>query len=169
MFQDPDVSGHGCFRTWTSRPGSWPGNTVPGVGGNFRCACDKGDDGRTFNRETNRWKDGRQMVGFLHSRTGTHTGGQPVSSTVRACTSRGKPDGNRNLAARHSVAHTGIFTMRVYGRLCVHNFEHCVLFGPGVSTDAGLQRASLRHRQQKRLQRHIPAEAEWCEFTITAN
>ena len=112
----------------------WPGTAILGVGSGSRCAYGSGDATR--------------LVGF-HNATGKYTHGQPIAT---ACTYWGRPKCSRTVTVRGRtytanrgstpcppnpqqgadnvptgtrIAHTGMFTVRIWGKLCVSGSGLC--------------------------------------------
>ena len=100
----------------------WPATATLGVGATSRCAYGSGDATR--------------LVGF-HNATGTYTHNQPIATactywgqpkcsrtvTVRGRTytaNRGSPscDSMDNVPMSTRIAHTGMFTVRIWGKVC---------------------------------------------------
>ncbi len=119
----------------------WPGTTILGVGAGSRCAYGSGEATR--------------LVGF-HNATGKYSHGQPIAT---ACTYFGQPKCSRtvtvqgrtftanrgsppcppnpqqgadNVPTGRHIPHTGMFTVRIWGKLCFSGSGLCQSAGEPI-------------------------------------
>ncbi len=178
----------------------WPATVSFGVGSGSRCAYGDGDATR--------------LVGF-HNASGRYTGGQPIAE---ACTYRGQPkcsrtvtvrgrsytanrghpscgsnmqQGDNNVPMGTPTASTGMFTVRIWGKVCLNGtvggVSRCSQLGPERDLESAGQwlshinqngyRATFAPRRNcgpakwpttEMRSRGRPSYAEWCDFTVMA-
>jgi len=131
------------------------------------------------------------LVSF-HNATGEVRADARWQDSIKACTHWATPTGQ---TTPRFVPNTGTFTVRVYGKLCIHNdtLQHCHRFGPDGSDTIGTGIPCENANQSgynatlepgpncgparwptRELQDAYKAGdsgykpyAEWCDFTVT--
>ncbi len=119
----------------------WPGTAALGVGATSRCAYGSGNATRLveFHRETDKYTHGQPIA------TACPHWGQPRCSrtvTVRGRTytaNRGSPpcppnpqQGADNVPAGRPIPHTGMFTVRIWGKVCFSGSGFCQSAGEPI-------------------------------------
>ncbi len=191
-----------------NRPG-WPATATFGVGANSRCAYTKGDATETvaFHNESGTYTGGTPIAnactylgmpkcsrsGIFRGRRYTANRGYPPCTGELQDMSMpelGPPQqGANNVVTETYTPHTGIFVVRIYGKVClngtVSGVPRCSQFGPGgvrVTASHWLSHLNLngyratfapagncgpaRWPTSEMQSRGRPAYAEWCDFTI---
>ncbi len=188
----------------------WPSTVEFGAGPGYRCAYEQGDatDLVGFHNANGRYTGGQPIaVACTYrgqpkcSRTATFQGVSYTAnrgSTPCAVEEGRNPEdgpaqqGSNNVVSETYTPSTGIFTVRIYGKVCLNGTvggaPRCSQFGPGgervtagqwlshinqngyrATFAPGKNCGSARWPTSEMRSRHRPPYAEWCDFTIDAS